>query len=93
MEGILTNPEYLTFWQGHDLINDGYIWSFPKVRSNTTNFGAKSGSWRDAFGWCTSLRHLYIKNLKGVIKSHTMISLMENKCVPTVLPAMEDYVF
>lgn len=31
---------------------------------NTTNFGAKSGSWRDAFGWCTSLRHLYIKNLK-----------------------------
>lgn len=31
---------------------------------NTTNFGAKSGSWRDAFGWCTSLRNLYIKNLK-----------------------------
>ncbi|MEE1068709.1 MAG: NAD(P)/FAD-dependent oxidoreductase [Fibrobacteraceae bacterium] len=40
VEGILTNPEYLTFWQGHDWINDGYIWSFPKVRSNTTNFGA-----------------------------------------------------
>jgi len=33
---------------------------------------------------------LNIKNLKGVIKSHTMISLMENKCVPTVLPAMEE---
>ena len=31
---------------------------------NVTNFGAKSGSWRDAFGFCTSLRHLYIKNLK-----------------------------
>ena len=31
---------------------------------NTTNFGAKSGSWRDAFGWCNSLRQLYIKNLK-----------------------------
>ena len=31
---------------------------------NTTNFGASSGSWRDAFGWCTSLRNLYIKNLK-----------------------------
>ena len=31
---------------------------------NTTNFGAKSGSWRDAFGWCGSLRNLYIKNLK-----------------------------
>ena len=31
---------------------------------NTTNFGAKSGSWRDAFGECGSLRNLYIKNLK-----------------------------
>jgi hypothetical protein len=31
---------------------------------NVTNFGAKSGSWRDAFGWCTSLRNLFIKNLK-----------------------------
>ena len=31
---------------------------------NTTNFGAKSGSWRDAFGNCSSLRNLYIKNLK-----------------------------
>ena len=31
---------------------------------NTTNFGAGSGSWRDAFGWCSSLRNLYIKNLK-----------------------------
>ena len=31
---------------------------------NVTNFGAKSGSWRDAFGFCTSLRNLYIKNLK-----------------------------
>lgn len=31
---------------------------------NTTNFGAKSGSWREAFGDCISLRRLYIKNLK-----------------------------
>jgi len=31
---------------------------------NTTNFGAKSGSWREAFGGCSSLRNLYIKNLK-----------------------------
>ena len=31
---------------------------------NVTNFGAKSGSWREAFGDCTSLRRLYIKNLK-----------------------------
>ena len=34
------NSDYLTFWQGHDSINDGYVWSFPKVKSGTTNFGA-----------------------------------------------------
>ena len=32
--------------------------------ANVTNFGAKSGSWREAFGDCHSLRRLYIKNLK-----------------------------
>jgi hypothetical protein len=32
--------------------------------TNVTNFGAKSGSWRDAFRMCVSLRQLYIKNLK-----------------------------
>lgn len=31
---------------------------------NVTNFGAKSGSWRDAFGCCYLLTNLYIKNLK-----------------------------
>ncbi len=40
VEGLLTAPDYLTFWQGHGWINDGYIWSFPKKRSNVTNFGA-----------------------------------------------------
>ena len=40
VQGILTKPDYLTFWQGHDFINDGYIWSFPKQKSNVTNFGA-----------------------------------------------------
>jgi hypothetical protein len=30
---------------------------------NVTNFGAKSGSWREAFGQCSSLRNLFIKNL------------------------------
>jgi hypothetical protein len=30
---------------------------------NVTSFGAKSGSWRDAFRMCYSLRNLYIKNL------------------------------
>lgn len=31
---------------------------------NCTNFGAKSGSWRDAFANCYQLTNLYIKNLK-----------------------------
>ena len=31
---------------------------------NVTNFGAKSGSWREAFGFCPSLKRLFIKNLK-----------------------------
>ena len=34
---------------------------------NTTNFGAKKGSWQDAFGRCYSLEYLYIKNLKTSI--------------------------
>jgi Lrp/AsnC family leucine-responsive transcriptional regulator len=33
---------------------------------------------------------LRIKNKKGVMKSHTTISLMEHKCLPTVLPDMEE---
>lgn len=32
--------------------------------SATTTFGAKQGSWREAFGYCSSLRTLYIQNLK-----------------------------
>lgn len=31
---------------------------------NVTNFGAKQGSWRDAFAYCYCLSNLYIKNLK-----------------------------
>jgi digeranylgeranylglycerophospholipid reductase len=34
------DPEHLIFWHGHDYINDGYIWSFPKKKSQCTNFGA-----------------------------------------------------
>ncbi len=33
---------------------------------------------------------LDLKKKKGVLKSHTMISLMEHKFIPTVLPDMED---
>ena len=31
---------------------------------NTTNFGATGSSWQQAFGQCSSLRNLFIKNLK-----------------------------
>lgn len=34
---------------------------------NTTNFGATGSSWQQAFGQCSSLRNLYIKNLKTSI--------------------------
>lgn len=34
---------------------------------NTTNFGAKRGSWQEAFGDCISLTSLYIQNLKASI--------------------------
>ena len=34
---------------------------------NTTNFGAKKGSWQEAFGDCISLTSLYIQNLKASI--------------------------
>jgi len=33
---------------------------------------------------------LNIKNKEGVMKSLTMISLMEHKCIPTVLPNMDE---
>ncbi|MBE7016454.1 MAG: Lrp/AsnC family transcriptional regulator [Ruminococcaceae bacterium] len=35
---------------------------------------------------------LSIKKTKGVVKSHTMISLMEHKFMPTVLPDMDEEV-
>jgi digeranylgeranylglycerophospholipid reductase len=34
------NPNHLTFWQGHDSLNLGYIWVFPKVKSGVVNLGA-----------------------------------------------------
>lgn len=33
---------------------------------------------------------LEIKNIEGVIKSHTMVSLMEHKFLPAVMPDIED---
>lgn len=34
------NPHHLTFWQGHETINRGYVWVFPKLRSKVVNLGA-----------------------------------------------------
>lgn len=34
------NPNHLTFWQGHDTINKGYIWVFPKGKSKVVNLGS-----------------------------------------------------
>jgi digeranylgeranylglycerophospholipid reductase len=34
------NPNHLTFWQGHDSINKGYVWVFPKVKSGVVNLGS-----------------------------------------------------
>ena len=52
----------------------GLCYDAPNIRNlgildaiNTTNFGAKSGSWRDAFSGCACLENLYIKNLKTSI--------------------------
>lgn len=52
---------------------------------NVTNFGAKSGSWRDAFGCCYLLTNLYIKNLKvnlniswSPVNQQSMAFILEN---------------
>jgi digeranylgeranylglycerophospholipid reductase len=34
------NPDCLTFWQGHDSINKGYVWVFPKLKSGVVNLGS-----------------------------------------------------
>lgn len=56
---------------------------------NVTNFGAKSGSWRDAFRLCVSLKDLYIKNLKVNLNvswspiNHDSISYIISKAANT----------
>jgi digeranylgeranylglycerophospholipid reductase len=34
------HPNHLTFWQGHDSINKGYVWVFPKLKSRVVNLGS-----------------------------------------------------
>ncbi len=40
LDAVDQNPNHLTFWHGHDAINNGYVWIFPKVRSKVVNLGA-----------------------------------------------------
>jgi digeranylgeranylglycerophospholipid reductase len=40
IDAMDANPNHLTFWQGHDSINKGYVWVFPKVKSNVVNLGS-----------------------------------------------------
>lgn len=40
IEGEDPNPNHLTFWQGHDSVNKGYVWVFPKVKSRVLNLGS-----------------------------------------------------
>jgi digeranylgeranylglycerophospholipid reductase len=40
IDAVDANPNHLTFWQGHDSINKGYIWVFPKVKSKVVNLGS-----------------------------------------------------
>lgn len=40
IDAMDVNPNHLTFWQGHDSINKGYVWIFPKVKSRIINLGS-----------------------------------------------------
>jgi len=40
LDAMDANPNHLTFWQGHETINKGYIWVFPKVKSRVVNLGS-----------------------------------------------------
>jgi len=40
VDAMDANPNHLTFWQGHDSVNKGYVWVFPKVKSKVVNLGS-----------------------------------------------------
>jgi digeranylgeranylglycerophospholipid reductase len=40
IDAVDANPNHLTFWQGHDSVNKGYVWVFPKVKSKVINLGS-----------------------------------------------------
>ncbi len=40
IDAVDANPNHLTFWQGHESVNKGYVWVFPKVKSKVINLGS-----------------------------------------------------
>jgi digeranylgeranylglycerophospholipid reductase len=40
VDAMDANPNHLTFWQGHESVNKGYVWIFPKVKSKVVNLGS-----------------------------------------------------
>ncbi len=40
VDAMDANPNHLTFWQGHESVNKGYVWIFPKVKSRVVNLGS-----------------------------------------------------
>ena len=40
VDAMDANPNHLTFWQGHESVNKGYVWVFPKVKSKVVNLGS-----------------------------------------------------
>lgn len=40
IDAMDANPNHLTFWQGHESVNKGYVWVFPKVKSGVINLGS-----------------------------------------------------
>jgi digeranylgeranylglycerophospholipid reductase len=40
IDAMDANPNHLTFWQGHDTLNKGYVWVFPKLKSKVVNLGS-----------------------------------------------------
>lgn len=40
VDAMDANPNHLTFWQGHESVNKGYVWVFPKIKSKVVNLGS-----------------------------------------------------
>ncbi len=87
VDAVDANPNHLTFWQGHDTINKGYIWVFPKVKSKVVNLG--SGELIPKFG----AKNMYDLSMEYKEKLYPNSSLLavHGGCVP-VSGNLEEYV-